>query len=83
MGQMVRGGRSCPPEWKLGGGACKSGKDAAAGSSGSKSVGMRVSMEANEPQAVHMPHLCAALPLLCWVPVDCSRAPSEPSVFRP
>jgi len=57
MRQVLRGGRSCPSERKLGAGAEKSGNDAAVSPCGCGTLGIALSKGGAEQQAEHRLHL--------------------------
>ena len=57
MGQMVRGGRSCPSEKKFGGGAERSVNLTVVSPSGSGSVTAALTKGVSEQNAEHMLHL--------------------------
>ena len=56
-GQMVRGGRSWPPDWKVGAGATMSGNPAALSSTGAPSPAEALGTGGTEHDAEHMLHL--------------------------
>ena len=67
MGQMVRGGRSCPSEMKLGAGVESPGNFTDDMASGSGSVGVPLTKGVSEQKAEHALHLSDAdWPLWSW-----------------
>lgn len=66
MGQMLRGGRSGPPDWKIGAGAWRSANCVVPAVAGSGSCGTALGSGVAEQKAEHMVHLLSWPALLCW-----------------
>lgn len=66
MGQMLRGGRSGPPDWKVGAGAWRSGNCVVPAVAGSGSCGKALGSGVAEQKAEHMVHLLSWPALPGW-----------------
>jgi hypothetical protein len=74
MGQMVRGGRSGPPEMKLGAAAAKGGKETEFSAWGGTTTGTLLTMAAAEQHPVQRPHESAPELTLLWSAAVCVLA---------
>ncbi|MDB5955469.1 MAG: hypothetical protein JWP60_2077 [Ramlibacter sp.] len=66
MGQTVRGGRSGPPEMKLGAAAAKGGKETEFSALGGTTTGTLLTIAVAEQHPVHRPHESAPELALLW-----------------
>lgn len=66
MGQMLRGGRSGPPDWNVGAGASRSANCVAPAVAGSGSWGTALGSGVAEQNAEHMVHLLSWPAPLSW-----------------